>query len=275
MNFRSMGAVPLDFQSFLSDRAEYIGSRCFGVPFQPCVRPAEARFGDFQINGVLPLAKSLAMNPRQLAQKLCDALLHDEEFAARAGAEVAGAGFINITLIPSAMGQWLGAYGECDSFRRGASLATKLAGRKVIVDYSCPNSAKQMHVGHLRSMVIGDAIYRTLKFFGANVLSDNHIGDWGTQFGILLRQIAAEHVDLQSIGEDGALDLLEELYRRGTAAASHSPEVLAEARRELVALQSGDGERVAMWKKINELSYGSFQQIYDLCAVHFDLILGE
>ncbi|MDR2667535.1 MAG: arginine--tRNA ligase, partial [Puniceicoccales bacterium] len=272
-----MGAVPLDFQSYFEEKAMDIAvGRCgFDGNFRPFVRPAEAKFGDFQINGVLPFAKAIGANPRALAQKLRDALVDDGEFSARAGAEVAGAGFINLTLSSSALGQWLDIHAVADAFRRGISAATGLAGRRVIVDYSCPNSAKRMHVGHLRSMVIGDAIRRMVEFSGAKVLGDNHIGDWGTQFGILLRQIAVENVDLFSAEGDDVLDLLEGLYRRGTAAVGSSAEALDVARRELVALQNGDAVRVALWERINELSYASFQRIYDLCAVHFDLILGE
>ncbi|MDR1435929.1 MAG: arginine--tRNA ligase [Puniceicoccales bacterium] len=273
----AMGGAPFDFQRHFEGLIGSIGrGRCaFGDDFCPLVRPAAGRFGDFQCNGILAMGGRFGQNPRQLAEKLCAELMLDGTFRAIASAEVAGPGFVNVELNASAIGDWLATYGDGENFRRAASAATELAGRTVVVDYSCPNSAKRMHVGHLRSMVIGNAICRMEKFFGAKALGDNHIGDWGTQFGIVLRQIAEEGLDLDSLSGDDALDCIEELYRRGAAAVERSPNALLGARRELVALQVGDPVRLSIWRKINELSYGSFQRIYDLCDVQFDMVLGE
>ncbi|MDR2576925.1 MAG: arginine--tRNA ligase [Puniceicoccales bacterium] len=271
-----MGEVPFDFQRYFDTRIGHIGRhRCgFDGKFQAHVYPAEARFGDFQANGVLPYAKSTGRNPRQLAQILLDAMLREKDFSGEiATAEIAGAGFINLKLSPSTIDRWLRHYNSAEKLQ--SSLDTQWRGRTTVVDYSCPNSAKQMHVGHLRSLVIGDALQRILCFCGANVIRDNHLGDWGTQFGILLRQLRAESIDLDTVPQEDALELLEELYRRGNAAVNESKDALEEARAELVALQEGDGERMRLWRKINDLSYASFQEIYNLTAVQFDHILGE
>ncbi|MDR2664343.1 MAG: arginine--tRNA ligase [Puniceicoccales bacterium] len=272
-----MGEIPFNFLNYLEGKIGEIARECcaFGSDFQPTVRPADAQFGDFQANGILSYGKRRGTNPRQLAGQLLAALEKDSDFSARARAEVSGGGFLNISLRAAALGEWLAAYGGAEEFRRAAAAATDLAGRRIVLDYSCPNSAKQMHVGHLRSLAIGDCLYRLLSFFGAKAIRDNHIGDWGTQFGILLRQLRVEGVDLASIPAGEGLDLLESLYRKGNGEVERSPEALAEARRELVALQNGDPGRLASWKKINELSYESFQKIYDLAGVEFDLVLGE
>ncbi|MDR0679349.1 MAG: arginine--tRNA ligase [Puniceicoccales bacterium] len=272
-----MGKVPFDFLPHLEEKIGRVAQdRCgFGADFQPTVRVADAHFGDFQANGILPYGKRHGASPRQLAGQLLSALEEDDDFSALAVAEISGAGFLNIVLRAAALGEWLAAYGGPEDFRRAAAAVTGLAGRRVVLDYSCPNSAKQMHVGHLRSLAIGDCLYRLLDFFGAKVVRDNHIGDWGTQFGILLRQLRLEGVDLPSVPQEEALDLLESLYRRGNVETERSPKALMEARRELLALQGGDPERLALWEKINEISYASFQKIYDLTDVQFDLVLGE
>ncbi|MDR3316804.1 MAG: arginine--tRNA ligase [Puniceicoccales bacterium] len=270
-----MGIIAFDLQRHLEDRVTAIGrDRCgFGENFQAQVQPAEARFGDFQVNGVLPYGKVCHKNPRALAQQLLEATERDAGLSgALARLEVAGAGFVNLTLSEFAVNSWLQTYASAAALRGAAD---SWAGRRVVVDYAGPNSAKQMHVGHLRSLVIGDALQRILAFCGATVVRDNHIGDWGTQFGILLRQIRVEGIDLDAISAEDSLELLENLYRRGVVASQTSPEVLGEARAELAALQGNDKERRRLWERINALSYASFQEIYDLAAVKFDVVLGE
>jgi arginyl-tRNA synthetase len=248
--------------------------RCgFGGDFQAQVQPAQRCFGDFQANGIFPLAKRLGRKPRELAQQLVDALGTAGGFLSeKAEFTVAGGGFVNVTLSPEALGEWLGEFSGEDALRAEAG---REGGRRVLVDYSSPNSAKQMHVGHLRSLVIGDAIANILTFFGDNVLRDNHLGDWGTQFGILLMQIRREGIDLGAGEGEDAIEVLENLYRRGVRAVETSEEALEEARRELVALQNGDPERLRQWERINELSYATFREIYDLAGVRFDYVLGE
>jgi arginyl-tRNA synthetase len=245
----------------------------FGEEFSAQVQLAPARFGDFQANGALAQGKRSQIPPRQLAQRWLEAVRGEEMFSpTRYELQVAGGGFLNIALSGQAMVEWLAAHGDGDALRRSAR---ELDGRTCVVDFSSPNSAKQMHVGHLRSLVLGDAICRILEFFGARVIRDNHIGDWGTQFGILLRQMAREGVTLEEMEPEEGLKLLEGLYRRGFREVEESEEALREAREELVALQGGDRARLALWERINAISLAAFQQIYDLCSVHFDLVRGE
>jgi arginyl-tRNA synthetase len=238
--------------------------------FSPDVRTADPRFGDFQANGVLPYAKEGRQNPRALATALLETLQKDEEIASRFHLSVAGPGFINFTLTPVAMSQWLGIWNTRESLSTGAAIG--LRGQRVIVDYSSPNTAKQMHVGHLRSAVIGEAICRILEFCGAQVIRDNHIGDWGTQFGKLIWAYR-RHLNAEAMGKD-AIEEFERLYTLGNNASS-DPAVLEEARAELVRLQQGDPTSLSIWKQINQASMDAFQVIYDRLGIHFDHTLGE
>lgn len=237
--------------------------------FAPEVRVADPKHGDYQANGVLGYAKSRKETPRAVAEKLIAAL--PAEIRALADVAVAGPGFINFTLKPSALLDWLRAYDSPEHLRAGAAAAH--AGQTWIVDYSSPNTAKQMHVGHLRSAVIGEAICRLLDFTGARVIRDNHLGDWGTQFGKLIygfkRWANPDALATEPIEE------LERLYKLGNNATPDGSPELEEARRELVALQNGDPENVALWKKFSEVSLAAFQQIYDRLGIRFDYNLGE
>ncbi|MGB0371242.1 MAG: arginine--tRNA ligase [Opitutales bacterium] len=249
------------------------GVEGFDASFEPDVRPADPRFGDYQANGVLPYAKRQRTNPRALGQALMDALQADSFFAeAGVSMELAGPGFINFKFSNAALSKWVETYKESSAF---ADAASKLkAGRKIVVDYSSPNTAKEMHVGHIRSTVIGDAIARILKFAGAEVLSDNHIGDWGTQFGMIIWGIKDSGFDLDAEHEDVIADL-EALYKAGNAAYKSSDETADAVRQELVKLQSGDPENLAIWQKITDLSWSAFDKIYQQLGISFDLVLGE
>ncbi|MBI4622060.1 MAG: arginine--tRNA ligase [Verrucomicrobia bacterium] len=237
--------------------------------FAPDVRPADARHGDYQANGVLGHAKARKLNPRATAEKLVAALpagLHDA-----CAIMIAGPGFVNFTLKPAALLAWLRAHDTEDHLRAGAASAKH--NQTWIVDYSSPNTAKQMHVGHLRSAVIGEAIARLLAFSGARVVRDNHIGDWGTQFGKLIWAYK-RHLDAGALAQD-PLEEFERLYKAGHHAAEAGPAVMDEARAELVKLQGGDAENLAIWRKINDVSLAAFQQIYDRFGIRFDVALGE
>ncbi|MDF3058612.1 MAG: arginyl-tRNA synthetase [Rariglobus sp.] len=243
--------------------------------FSPEVRTAEPKHGDFQANGVLPYAKRTKQNPRALAEKLVAALPAD----VRESAEVviAGPGFINFTLKPAALQEWLRTFSTRAQLAAGAAAACN--GQTWVVDYSSPNTAKQMHVGHLRSAVIGEAVCRLLAFSGARVIRDNHIGDWGTQFGKIIwaykKLLATAPAVLETALATDPLVEFERLYKTGHAAAEADPAVLKEAQQELVKLQSHDPENTAIWKKIGEVSFSAFQQIYDLLGIRFDYTLGE
>ncbi|MBC2600737.1 arginine--tRNA ligase [Puniceicoccus vermicola] len=245
----------------------------FPENFDPVVRPADPRFGDFQANGVLPLAKQLKTNPRQLATALMEKIaahpsLSEEHF----DLTIAGPGFINIRLKPAFLTAWTSAFNDPDRLADG--LDHLYRGKTVVMDFSGPNTAKQMHVGHIRSTVIGEAISRLLSFCGAKVVRDNHIGDWGTQFGILLLACKRFGFDFDQ-DPVTALPALEDLYRQGNQLVEEDPEAKSEARQELVLLQNGDEERLEIWKKINELSQGAFNDLYRRLGVSFDLTLGE
>ncbi len=245
--------------------------------FEPEVRVADPAHGDFQANGALAFAKREKQNPRALAQQVVDAL--NAETKAAFDITLAGPGFINFRLKPATLLGWLRAYDSEEHLHSGA--ATSHAQQTWVVDYSSPNTAKQMHVGHLRSAVIGEAICRLLAFTGARVIRDNHLGDWGTQFGKLIYGYK-RWADPAALAAD-AIEELERLYKLGNNATdpekSPEPEKAAReleiARAELVKLQNGDPENVALWQKFSEVSLAAFQQIYDRLGIKFDHNLGE
>ncbi len=239
-----------------------------GRGFDPEVRVADPAHGDYQANGALAFAKREKQNPRALAQQIVDQLA---ELQSVFDISLAGPGFINFRAKPAALLGWLQAFDSEEHLRAGASAAH--AGQTWVVDYSSPNTAKQMHVGHLRSAVIGEAICRLLAFTGARVIRDNHLGDWGTQFGKLIYGFK-RWVDDEALMTD-PIEELERLYKLGHAATPDGSPELEEAKRELVKLQSGDPQNVALWKKFSDVSLAAFQQIYDRLGIVFDHNLGE
>ncbi len=241
----------------------------FDETFAPDVRPADPRFGDFQANGVLPFAKKQGLNPRALADKLVGRLDGD----AWSGVEVsvAGPGFINFTLRPPALLDWLLTYRGENDLKNGAS--DLYQGKKLVVDYSSPNTAKQMHVAHIRSMVLGEAISRLFEFSGAQVVRDNHIGDWGTQYGKLIHAYK-HYLDAEALKSD-PLEELERVYKKCDNLCKEDPSVLDSARAELVKLQRGDPENRTLWEEINRISESAFEAIYEELGIRFDTHLGE
>lgn len=267
--------IPFNFARYLHDKVNSVVLKLedFDSTFTPEVHPADPRFGDFQANGILPFAKKIKKNPRELAEKLIKELL--EEPLIKGGylaAEIAGPGFINFKIQPKLSLAWMQKYKDKDDFKKESS--TVYHNKTISIDYSSPNTAKQMHVGHIRSMVIGEAIQRLLRFHGARMIRDNHIGDWGTQFGIIIMAIKQTGYDLDAAHED-PLEDLENLYKQGNAEFEASDDAKERARQELVLLQNGDPENVNLWEKVNEVSYKEFQKIYDLMGVEFDVVHGE
>ncbi len=254
-------------------RATAASTPGFDAAFNPEMRPADPRFGDYQANGILPLAKAAKTNPRALATALVEALQKsgqlDESLVVTT---IAGPGFINFTLTPKFLDAWLVRYADESAFRAGA--AQLYHGKKVVIDYPSPNTAKQMHVGHLRPMVVGEAVARLLQFCGADLLRDNHLGDWGTNFGILILAIKRSHFLLDAKNEN-ALEDLERLYKEGSALTKADPAALDAARSELAKLQGGDPENTALWEQIVAVSNAACQEIYDTLGVHPDVTLGE
>ena len=240
----------------------------FDEDFSPEIRPADLRFGDYQANGVLPFAKKHGQNPREMAERLMGALEEDESL----DVDIAGPGFLNFRFTPAFRLAWLLKYSSVRDFRNAVQLGRKPF--RVVVDFSSPNTAKQMHVGHIRSTIIGDVMARLLNFAGNEVTRDNHIGDWGTQFGILILAIKRSKVDLDDLGED-AIAKLEDFYREGNQLIDGNDSLREEARSELVKLQQGEKENLAIWEKVNAISLASFHQVYDRLGIDFDEILGE
>lgn len=207
---------------------------------QAATRP---EFGDYQANGVMAVAKRNQRNPREVAAQLVDQL--DLDGIAQ-DVEVAGPGFLNITLAPEFLAR-----------SRAAELSPPEPTQTVVVDYSSPNLAKEMHVGHLRSSVIGDCIARVLEAQGNTVLRQNHVGDWGTQFGMLL-------VYMQDSGEDSQeLADLEEFYRSARARFDADPAFQTRSREAVVGLQQGDAEARQQWQRFIQISLSHCQEIYD------------
>jgi len=233
------------------------------VLVRPCPDP---KFGDYQTNALMALAKARKLNPRQLATQVLAKL---EVSAVCEPVEIAGAGFLNFRLKSTVLAEVLAgaARGEHLFFRRAARPRT------VVIDFSAPNVAKPMHVGHIRSTGIGDALQRTLRLLGHDVKSDNHIGDWGTQFGKLLLGWK-EILDRPAL-EKNAIAELERLYKVINAECDAHPARLEAAKAELVKLQAGDAENTAIWKQMIALSQQQFDAIYGRLGVKFDFSLGE
>ena len=236
-------------------------------PAHPVVTPAtDSRFGDYQTNIAMLLAKQQRANPRQIAQQIISKL---DVTGVSDPPEIAGAGFINFRITTA-----------CIQDRLAAIAADPMLGvprtsdpQKVIVDFSSPNVAKPMHVGHIRSTILGDTLTRIARFLGHTVIADNHIGDWGTQFGKVI--YGWKHWRDQAALDTAPVEELVRLYKKANALSETDADVLRECREELVKLQGGDAENVAIWRKCVALSWKEFEQMYALLDIHFDEHLGE
>jgi len=227
----------------------------------------DAKFGDYQCNDALKLAKKAGMKPREAAEKVAAELAGGDAFSK---VEVAGPGFLNLTV----RGEWLAdRLAELDSSAH-LGIAQTGSGKKVVIDYSSPNAAKQMHIGHIRSTVIGNAIDRIYRALGYDVIADNHLGDWGTQFGILIKGYRECLTD----AERGNLTVaaLEKCYVLSAARAKEEDGVWKDAcRAELVKLQQGDPENTALWRRFIDISIAEFERMYAKLGVRFDTYRGE
>jgi arginyl-tRNA synthetase len=234
-----------------------------GVLIRPCPDP---KFGDYQTNALISLAKSRKLNPRQLASDVL-AKLDVSEFCDKV--EIAGSGFLNFRLNFSALAQTL------QSAARGEHLFFELVTqpRTIVIDFSSPNVAKPMHVGHIRSTILGDCLARTLRLLGHHVITDNHIGDWGTQFGMLLVGWK-QRLDRAALGRDPIAEL-ERVYKIVNAECNANPARLGEAKQELVKLQNGDAINYNIWRDMVVLSQFQFDNIYNRLGVKFDRTFGE
>ncbi len=233
------------------------------VLVRPCPDP---KFGDWQANALMAPARARKMNPRRLAT---DVLARLEVADLCEQDEIAGAGFLNFRLKNAAL------TGTLEAAARGEHLFfDKTANpRTVVIDFSSPNVAKPMHVGHIRSTILGDCLARTLRLLGHRGITDNHIGDWGTQFGKLLVGWK-KHLDPAALKADPIAEM-ERLYKLVNAAGEADEKVLEEARQELVKLQGGDEENLRIWREMIALSQKQFDTIYARLGVKFDHALGE
>ncbi|MBG6094919.1 arginyl-tRNA synthetase [Nocardioides luteus] len=236
---------------------------CFGdahAGIDPELRPAtRPEFGHLQSNLPLRLAGPLGLAPREIGTRLLDAV----DLGDLATAELAGAGFLNLTWSPAVLGEAVGDLLTDPHL----GVPTPETPQRVVVDYSSPNVAKQMHVGHLRSTVIGDSLARVLTYAGHDVVRQNHLGDWGTQFGMLVEELLGE--DLHDPAAVAGLDMSEllALYQRAKARFDDDPGFAASARRRVVALQSGDPTTLALWQALVEASLAEFETTYSRLGV--------
>jgi arginyl-tRNA synthetase len=252
------GWLQAGFRAACGEAAESLAVRVV-----PATDPA---FGDFQCNDAMPLAKSLRQPPRAIAERVLKAQPLPAMLAA---AEVAGPGFINLTVDAG----WLAAETAAWSAEPDFGLPQVGRGKTVIIDYSSPNVAKPMHIGHIRSTIIGNALDRMYRALGYRVLADNHLGDWGTQFGILIAGYR-EFVDPARLAEQ-PVEELERVYVRSYERTREDPAWLDACRNELVKLQQGDAANLELWRRFVALSLDSFERVYRRLDVRFDLCRGE
>ena len=246
--------------------------------FVRVVPATDPKFGDYQCNDALKLAKKFKMNPREVGTKVAELLKGESVFEK---VEIAGPGFLNLTVSTD----WLNSQLLGLSASRHLGIPQIGAGKKVVVDYSSPNAAKQMHIGHIRSTVIGCAIDRIFRALGYDVIADNHLGDWGTQFGILIkgyRECLTEE-ERQNL----TVATLEKCYVLSAAKAKGKVKGEGEGedeeakawkescKAELVKLQQGDADNLALWKRFIEISIGEFERMYRKLGVKFDTYRGE
>ncbi len=229
-----------------------------GIDAEPMsvTEATKPEFGDFQFNGAMALSKKLGKNPREIATQIIENL---DLMGILLKAEIAGPGFINLWLNPL----WLAS--QCEVARKDSRLGVEERETpiKVVVDYSGPNMAKQMHVGHLRSTIIGDTLANLLTYLGDEVIRQNHIGDWGTQFGMLIAY-------LEEIHEEGAVSLkdLEQFYKDAKGRFDEDEGFADKAREYVVKIQSGDSHCLALWQKFIDISLGHCEEVYEKLGVN-------
>ena len=228
----------------------------------------DAKFGDFQCNDALAAAKILHMPPRKIAETVF-ARLDETKPPSVAKVELAGPGFLNITVSPD----WIASRLAVLAADAHLGVPQSGTGKKVVIDYSSPNAAKQMHIGHIRSTVIGNAIDRIFRALGYDVVADNHLGDWGTQFGILIK--GYRDCLTQEERDNLSVQNLEKCYVLSAAKAKEDEAWKDACREELVKLQRGDADDVALWKRFIEISIAEFDRMYAKLGVKFDTYRGE
>ena len=242
----------------------YPGEDFSGVRVVPATDP---KFGDYQCNDALKFAKRAKANPREVGSKVAEALKGNDVFEK---VEIAGPGFLNLTVSSAWLASRLSDLDAADK----CGIPQSGAGKRIVIDYSSPNAAKQMHIGHIRSTVIGSAIDRIFRSLGYRVVADNHLGDWGTQFGILIK--GYRELLTQEERDNLTVANLEKCYVLSAAKAKEEDGLWKEAcKQELVKLQQGDKDNLALWKRFIDISIGEFDRMYAKLGVKFDTYRGE
>jgi arginyl-tRNA synthetase len=226
----------------------------------------DPRFGDYQTNAALVLGKQRSENPHALAEKII-AHLNVDDFCELP--LVGGAGFINFRLRPDAIAK------KTVEVLRDARLGVVEAkpSQRIVIDFGSPNVAKPMHVGHIRSTVLGDALARIAQFLGHEVIRDNHIGDWGTQFGMVIYGWK-KLLDQRALQRNPLAEIVR-IYKETNERATHDPQVREACRQELVKLQAGDKENIDIWNECVAFSMQDFEHVYELLDIHYDIQCGE
>jgi arginyl-tRNA synthetase len=227
---------------------------------------ADPRFGDYQTNAALVLAKARGEKPRSVAENI---LAHLDVSDSCEPPKVEGAGFINFTLRTDAIAAKTKEVAADE--RLGVARATST--KRIVIDFGSPNVAKPMHVGHIRSTVLGDALARIASFLGHQVIRDNHIGDWGTQFGMVIYGWK-NFLDRPALERDPIAELVR-IYKETNEKSTADPAVREACRQELVKLQAGDPENFSIWKQTADLSMREFERAYEVLDIHYDMQRGE
>ena len=254
------------FQTLLAKRlVDALAKAGFPNVGEP-TQATDSRFGDYQTNAALILGKQRGENPRDVGAKILERL---DVSDLSESPTVAGAGFINFTLRADAVAK---KAAELFADER-LGVARSTSPKKIVIDFGSPNVAKPMHVGHIRSTALGDALARIATFIGHDVIRDNHIGDWGTQFGMVIWGWK-NLLDREALQRDPLAEIVR-IYKETNARSTSDPAVREACRQELVKLQSGDKESTGIWNECVALSMQDFEHVYELLDVHYDIQCGE
>lgn len=273
ISFNPILSIDKTLRSLFKNDAEL--SKQFGDSFEPIIRAADPKFADFQANGILSLAKKNQLNPVQLANDICKKLTDTKMIDSNLfEISVTGPGFINFKLKVAYLSKWLENFASADAIQQEAS--QWLNKEITVIDFPSANTAKQAHIGHLRPMVIGESIARILEFSGASVIRDNHIGDWGTNFGTLIMILKEKGITITEFQNPSeALELIDSLYKEGSALEKDVPQLRDVSRNELLKLQNGDAENTQIWQSIIDVSNQAFEKLFAQLQVKIDYTLGE
>ncbi|MHB1767662.1 MAG: arginine--tRNA ligase [Phycisphaerae bacterium] len=253
----------MSIESLLRERFSRAIGLAFGSEFagEPMVKAGDPKFADYQCNAAMALSRQLGRPPREVATEI---LRHVQLADVCEPAQIAGPGFINVRISSTWLAQRLGELFTDSASKARGGVARAAQSATVVVDYAGPNIAKEMHVGHLRSSILGDALARTLAFVGHRVVRQNHVGDFGTQFGMLIRHARDLKLDT---GEMPRISDLDSYYKQAAQRDKSDPQFAAEARQAVVALQSGDPEALRLWRWIRDESSRHCREIFALLGI--------